>query len=140
MNKEQGFTIIELLLVLCIVTILTLLVIPSLSHLLKKQQTKHFFAVFESDVMFVQTQALHTVNGTRITLYKDEYLVLLNNEVKQQRDLPNHLTFISANNARIQYSNSGTILQPYTYVLKEHDTFYHIVFPFGKGRHYVVEN
>lgn len=140
MSKTNGFTVVEVLIVLFLVSMISVLVITAVNQTLLKQATRQFLAIFESDIMLVQSEALATLKSSRLTFYDDEYVILVNGKQLRHRSIPNHLSFSTVNNSRIQYSNNGTIVQPTTYLLRDRNDLYRIVFPFGKGRHYVEKH
>lgn len=140
MSKTNGFTVVEVLIVLFLVSMISVLVITAVNQTLLKQATRQFLAIFESDIMLVQSEALATLKSSRLTFYDDEYVILVNGKQLRHRSIPNHLSFYTVNNSRIQYSNNGTIVQPTTYLLRDRNDLYRIVFPFGKGRHYVEKH
>lgn len=137
MNNRNGFTVVELLIVLLLISIISILVIPNVYHIIVRKQTEHFFHTFDSDVLLVQTQSLGTVKNNRLNLYLDEYIVFENDRVLLKRTFPKQIEFTNVPHARIQFYNNGTIVQPTTYIVKDQTDTYRIVFPFGKGRHYV---
>lgn len=140
MKEIKGFTFIELVFVLFIISLLTFLVIPGLFSTLKKQQTKQFFTTFDADILYIQNSALGTSQHVRI-LFEDDYYVIRNNRTKEaiKRYYPEHISRITKSNNRISFNDSGTIISPTSYRFEDETTTYKIVFPLGKGRHYIEE-
>lgn len=140
MHKINGFTLIELLIVLSVISILSLLVLPGVNHLLAKHKTKQFLEILNSDILLVQSKAIGTTDNVRITFDQDAYTVFYRNRTYLNREMPTDVSFTNVNNTRIQFDNNGSIIQPTTYLLKDHSNLYRIVFPFGKGRNYIEKN
>lgn len=140
MKQMNGFTMVEMLVVLMILSILTLLVVPSIIRTIEKQETNHFFAVLESDILYIQNQALGTRHNIRIVFDKEFYVVI--NEWKTEeikRHYPEHLKYDNKINNRVTFNNNGTIINPTTFKFRDKETTYQLVFPLGKGRHYIEE-
>lgn len=139
MRRNNGFTLIEMLFSLTMISILLLLVVPSLVSLLKQQETNEFFKLLDADVFYIQNETFATNHNIRILFEGDRY-VIRNSQTKEEvvRDFPSHLQFDLVHN-RIMFNNNGTILNPTRYRFYDEDTMYEIVFPLGKGRHYIEE-
>jgi|SRR5690625_1524632 len=140
MKQRNGFTLIEMLFALTIISVLTLLVVPNLYKLAQKQQTNKFFDVLEADVFYVQNQAIGTSVNSRIVFSSDHYSILNNqNSEEIKRYYPKHLSNRIKINHRIWFSNLGTIINPTTLIFEDQDTSYWVIFPLGKGRFYIEE-
>jgi|SRR5699024_5212066 len=142
MKQIDGFTLIELLFALMILSVLLLIAMPIMTNLTKKQETKKFFDVLEADVFYIQNQALGTSRNLRIVFDKDHYDVLgsgMQNGEEMRRDYPEHLVHDVQIDNMISFYNSGTVANPTTFLFRDGDTIYEVVFPLGKGRHYIEE-
>lgn len=129
-----------MLFTIIILAALTLIVMPTMYKIVEKQQTKQFFDVLESDIFYIQNQAFGTRENVRIVFDEDYYVILHDRQIEEKkRYYPDHLTHDVKVNNRVKFSNNGTIIDPTTFVFKEDDITYQLVFPLGKGRHYIEE-
>lgn len=136
MQKINGFTLIELLIVLTILTVISLLVVPSAYKTWEKQQTKQFLALLDADIFYIQNKGLGTRDNSHILLRKDHYIVALKGQQLYERTYPKHLRF-NGKESKIYFRAGGTINQPTTYQFVDDEMIYNLIFPFGKGRHYL---
>lgn len=142
LNKrtECGFTLVELLLTLVVLTVFLSLVIVPLHNVLKTKQIASFFSVFEADVFYIQTKVLNTTKTDRIIFDTEDYAIIGDgNKRIYTREVPQYM-HIANREFRIQFNTRGTILQPQTYRLYTDEATYSVVFPLGKGRHYIEKN
>lgn len=140
MNKN-GFTLIEMLFVLGILSVLLLVTVPLNIQTLDKQRTKQFLDTFEFDVLYIQslTSTSDESEPIRIRFHDDHYKIRQGRKTLTIRSYPSGLTLDKRTGDTITFSNSGTILDPRTLKVKANDGDYHIVFPLGKGRCYIVK-
>lgn len=136
MDRSNGFTLVEMLFVLLVISIFTIMFIPNFVKMIEKQQTAQFFDLFSSDIFYIQNQTLNTNESYRIWLRDDHYLII-SNETMKRRNYPKHLEFTSYSNRRISFSKAGTVINPTTLRFKDRYHSYRVIFPFGKGRHYI---
>lgn len=136
-NKRNGFTLVELLIVLLIVSIVTIFILPSMFKTITKQETNHFFETFSSDVLYIQNKSLYTDEALRIFPRKTHYYILSPKDEPIIREFPHELYLINHQSPQIFFSTNGTVQHPNTYSFKDGNELYRIVFPFGKGRHYI---
>lgn len=136
--KEYGFTLVEMLIALMIISILILLIVPAIFNLMEQQEINDFFNTLDADVLYIQNEALGTRKNVQIIFHKDYYMLIHASEKKEViRDYPAHLTHDM--NGQILFSNSGTVMQPTTLRFKGKNKTYKMIFPLGKGRHYIEE-
>lgn len=138
--KKNGFTLIEMLITLSILSILFLLTIPVQSDLLIKQQEEQFIELLQQDVLFIQNQSSkHRRDEMYIRFYDDYYSILSGvNEPFVQREYPADWTLVANNQTRLlRFVQSGTVLQPRTLIMYTPTEKLYIVFPLGKGRFYI---
>lgn len=138
LKNETGFTLLELLFVLMIVMLLVWVAFPALHKQYVKHEIDHFFRVFDSDILFIQNQTLEG-RDLWIHLKRDHYIVKERNKNSiHTRHYPKHLGPQSFARHQIEYSNTGSVKNPYTYNFYDvNNKRYKVVFPFGKGRHYI---
>lgn len=70
MNKNKGFTLVELMVVVALVGIITTLAIPAFGDMMQRNQLKAAVQSLQDDMLFARTQAIKrsqnvTVNRTR---------------------------------------------------------------------------
>ncbi len=140
MKPINGFTLIEMLLAIVVLASLILLAVPPLFSTIQKQETAHFFNVLDSDILFIQNEALGTRQNVRIVFDKEYYSIVAEKQTEEvKRYYPKHLTHDVRINNRVSFSNNGTVINPTTFLFKDKSTTYHLVFPLGKGRQYIEE-
>ncbi len=136
MKAEHGFTLIEMLLVLCIVSIISFIAIPGLYHVYKTEQTNQFFALMEADILYLQNQSLGSTLKNRILIEENRYTIYLGNNVPVIRDYPAHIS--TNRERRISFNNLGTYKDPMTFHFYDDDgDAYRVAFPLGKGRQHI---
>lgn len=139
-NNNRGFTLIELLFVLLIVSIVSLLALPSMYNMYKDQQTKQFFSLLDSDILYVQNQAMAGKRNCRVVFDNDSYSVLSEDKLISQRSYPEHMRYRNVSTNRIVFNDLGSARNVTTYLFYADHDMYQIVFPLGKGRHYIEQH
>ncbi|WP_112181301.1 competence type IV pilus minor pilin ComGD [Paraliobacillus zengyii] len=144
MNKDSGFTIIELLIVLSILSIL--LVIGTTFHI-KTYQTYQFnrwYQIFESDIMFMQQQTIASMGSFYMLIKPSSHTYEIRNgglgEIIIERPIPDTWEIkLDTLTMPLSFSTNGTVKQPGKFQIRTPSNSYDITFPFGKGRSYLVE-
>ncbi|API90530.1 type II secretion system GspH family protein [Virgibacillus pantothenticus] len=134
LKQTNGFTLIEMLIVLSIMLIMLGLVLPPLSSHVNKINSNHVIDKLASDVMKIQHMHATTYGAVKIQLYHDKYVVLNSTRIIQQVHLPEGFWFNQNANHFIEFNKNGNIKRPRTFYLYSPTTRYKIIFPFGKGR------
>ncbi|WP_404453415.1 competence type IV pilus minor pilin ComGD [Oceanobacillus kapialis] len=134
--KEDGFTLIEMLVVLSMLSVMALIAFPLEFRVLKEQQEKQFLNTLASDVMNIQQRSTISTGMNRITFYEDSYLVR-SEQSEIIRDYPDGLTIDTRTNRTINFNHNGNIKNPRTLFISGPIQHYRMVFPFGKGRFYL---
>lgn len=135
-EKESGFTLIELLLVLLVVSVLSVILIPSMMRTVQNIQTDHFFKIMDSDILYVQNQSLGKEDYLRIVFNEDHYMIV--DAIKggiTRRAYPSHLSLSGM--YMISFSSSGSVRNAGSFLLADDQSNYQVTFPLGKGRHYI---
>lgn len=142
MTRKNGFTLIEMLFILAILSILILLFIPAFNHSIQNHQVNQFLYVLHSDVLFMQN--LSTGNKTDIRMiFKDNHYIVSNyltNDIYLERKYPNELTIETRTLNYVSFNDKGSIRYPGTIQIKSAHKNYRLVFPLGKGRFYIDES
>ncbi len=139
MNNEKGFTLVEMLIVLSLLTVIVSISVYLSLDFLNKQQEKHFFELLHSDIFFVQNQSFSTLNKASI-MFRDGYYVVYKTSKDRNpliREYPNHISFYHYENNTISFLNQGDINPPISIRFNKNGENYKLVFPFGKGRAYI---
>lgn len=139
--RKNGFTLLELSIVLAIWSVLLLLTTPIIFNQIDKQEENHFFETFQLDVLYIQSLAMVTKEEeVRIKFYDQHYSILQGrNKTVTVRDIPRDWQVNTRVVSSISFNEKGTIRKPGTIEIKTSRETYHIIFPFGKGRCYIVK-
>ena len=137
-KRQNGFTLVELLLVLSTVIILSMIVIPPMANMINQIKFNHFLQTIESDVLFIQSQAQRKASSTfQIVFTKDEYYVIESTKQLRIEKYPPGTKFKGTLSKNITFGALGTIKQGDTIRFEMTNKIVKLIFPLGKGRHYV---
>ncbi|HLR73067.1 MAG TPA: competence type IV pilus minor pilin ComGD [Pseudogracilibacillus sp.] len=137
-KRRNGFTLIELLLVLSTIIILSMIVIPPMSNIINQIKFNHFLQTIESDVLFIQSQAQRKASSRfQIVFTQDEYYVIESTKQLRTEKYPPGTQFKGTLNKKITFGTLGTIKQGDTIRFDTTNKIVKLIFPLGKGRHYV---
>ncbi|MGP4065095.1 competence type IV pilus minor pilin ComGD [Oceanobacillus sp. M65] len=135
--REDGFTLIEMLMVLGIISTLVLLAFPLQFNVLKEQEEKQFLKTLASDVSYIQQRSTLTSGMNRITFNENSYRITVDGRPSMNRAYPEGLTIDTRTDRNITFNYNGNIKNPRTLYLVSSLNSYRMVFPFGKGRFYL---
>src|SRR5690625_184695 len=140
-NFKNGFTLLEVLVVLIVWSILILLVAPINFSLIEKQQERYFFETFAYDVLYTQNLSTTTKDYIQLNLYEDRYTIRkgYRGEVLLTQNIPSGSVIKAKVFHTISFDDKGRIRTPGTFYIQTKKHEYAIVFPFGKGRYHIVE-
>jgi|SRR5690625_4678323 len=140
-HRKNGFTLLELLLVLVIWSVLFLLIVPISFSYLEKQQEKHFFEMFAFDVLYIQNLSTTTKEYVQLNIYEDRYIIRTGHrgQILFIRNVPADWNIQTKVLQTISFDDKGRIRTPGNFVIETKQNVYTIVFPFGKGRYHIVE-
>lgn len=139
MSKKNGFTFVELLLVLVITSIFTLIGVRISFNTLENQYEKQFFHMLTEDLRYIQNLAMSdAANEATLTFNTTYYRVTSNQSYPNfERKYPDGWTFEENLFNRIVFNSNGTLRSSGTVYLKSSSKQYKVVFPLGKGSYYV---
>lgn len=134
---EAGFTLVEILLTMLIISSLTILILPALYKTKESLHIQTFLTQLESDVRYVQMNKYNHWEDSFLYFGNGEYIVQGKKDQRyEKREYPKGLQ-VYASDRTIQFSKKGTIKKPQTVTLQFENERYQLIFPFGKGRFYV---
>ncbi|MFD2046052.1 competence type IV pilus minor pilin ComGD [Ornithinibacillus salinisoli] len=138
-SKRNGFTLVELLFVLAILSILLALTMPLTISTVSNQQENQFFNTFQFDVLYTQNLSLGSKDYIRIIFNQEDYTILngTTQEIIATRELPPGWRIDKRNLNSISFNRNGSIRQAGTISVFTGRSTYKIIFPIGKGRGYI---
>lgn len=138
--RKNGFTLLEMLFVLGILSILLFISIPLNIATLEKQQIEQFFNTFESDVLYIQSTTTSSNKPVKIRFMEDRYKIRQSNHAPLAiRNYPEGLKMDWRKKPYLVFNETGTVINPRTIKVTTKQGTYNIVFPLGKGRCYIVK-
>jgi len=139
MKKQNGFTLLEILIVLGIVSVLILLSSPLYFSSLDKQQETQFLETLKFDVLYSQSLSISSSHqATVIEFTESDYTIRdRTNKTLIRRNVPSGSSIDYRTSRQISFNNHGTVRKPGTITLKTKHDKYKIVFPLGKARCYI---
>lgn len=137
----NGFTLIEVLVVLLIWSALILFIIPMNFSYVEKKQEEYFFETLAFDVLYTQSLSTTTKDHIQINIYNDRYVIRRGHTSKAliTRTIPTGWKLRPNTYDTIIFDPNGRIRAPGTFIVETNHHKYAVVFPFGKGRYHVVE-
>ena len=138
-RNERGFTLIEALISLAILGIISLTSFNFVLNLHDYIRLNNTLAVFQADLHYVRDFNMMNMNGTermilRIYHNEDRYIVLVGEEIREERDLPNNISIPHQNNiSNISFNERGNLGQGRTFVFLSRFHERRVVFSIGVG-------
>jgi competence protein ComGD len=140
MNNNNGFTLIEMMIVLCILTAVTSIVFVSYQSLHERQQTERFFEQLKKDLYFAQQTAMIENTGIQVLFDQknDNYKVTKSTIPILERSYDSDILIESGSlGLKVVYLSSGNISEPGTINIKTGGDTYDLVFQLGRGRFHI---
>ncbi len=142
-NKQAGFTLIEVLIVLCVLQLLLSIGFYAIDKSEDKQAFNRWYAQFELDLLYLQKRTSLSENRPYLhfSLPDHAYTVVIDSHQSPlfsrtyQEDW--HVLFTSTK-SKLTFNNNGQFIDPGTIKIETSYYVFTIVFPFGKGRCYVT--
>ena len=136
-HKQQGFSLIEVLVTLSILGIILTIFFPISNSLLETKTEEKVFDMFQYDVLFLQNKSMGTNNYTRMVLKPNGYTITDHNTILIERELPDGWEIDPRNLVNISFNRSGAIRNAGTIKIVSPKNTYNVIFPIGKGRGYI---
>lgn len=137
-NEQEGFTFIEMLITLSIISIILFIVVPIQITLIHKEEKKHFLDTLAYDMLFMQNSEFGDWQGIVLELTDYGYRIdKQNDEIITKRYLPEGWKWQDRNRRNLIFKQNGNFVNPRELKLKTNKKDIHIIFPMGKGRFYV---
>lgn len=139
-SNEKGFTMIETLISLSIVSVLLFIVVPVQTNLIQKKEEEFFLEMLTYDLFHLQNSSYG--NWTGIHLEPHDYGYRIDNSYQDfvaRRLLPTGWEWDATLPRKFRFNENGTFINPRVLRIKTNDEVIRLVFPMGKGRFYVKE-
>lgn len=137
MNQVNGFTLIEVLFVLAILSVLILISTPLQFSALDHKTEESFLETLEMDLLYMQTLSYNSRSRYRLTFPDQEhYTVSSNQSIILERTVPEGWEVDTRTLKTISFNDNGTIRDSGTFAIQTLTDRYNVVCPLGKGRCY----
>ncbi|GEL77342.1 competence type IV pilus minor pilin ComGD [Tenuibacillus multivorans] len=143
-NKQAGFTVIEMLIVLTIILMITTFSMNQMVKSTTNDPLEDFLEQLEKDIFMMQQQAMTKQKQLSLLFHLNEHYYMIYDSplnpaiLKRDYDHRLQLDLTSINNP-LHYRSSGVPINPGSFILTYNEKHYKVTFPFGKGRFYVTE-
>ncbi|WP_102027039.1 competence type IV pilus minor pilin ComGD [Salirhabdus sp. Marseille-P4669] len=142
--KDNGFTILEILIVLSIFLILIGVSVPLQSNSLQKLEDEKFLQAFEEDILLMQSAAITNGSLMKLTFFPQNHYYEIReggfNHLIKRRSYSSRIKIdLGTFTLPFSFYPSGTPNQPGSFTFTTDYSKYKITFPFGKGRFYVTK-
>ncbi|MEH7811065.1 competence type IV pilus minor pilin ComGD [Bacillus toyonensis] len=137
--KQKGFTLLEMLLVLFVISVLSMITYFNVHSIYEKQKVEQFLSQFSNDILYMQQLAINRQKYYTLRWYKEKNTYYIEesgtNHFIVSRDYGNDIqidlhTFPNP----MTYNPSGNINRGGTILLSYRSYKYEIVFQLGRGR------
>lgn len=137
-NNKNGFTLIEMLLVLMISSITIQLSISPAHQLISKISEKEMIEQIKADIYLAQTIAITSKKRTEVIFEEDEFQVIIDGNVHYTETYPPSMKIVQVE--KFQFlPESGHINRFTTVFMNGGAQNYKWIFQIGKGRFRVEE-
>ncbi|WP_106589795.1 competence type IV pilus minor pilin ComGD [Salsuginibacillus halophilus] len=137
---KNGFSFVELIIVLFLLTVFILLPAVYVPAALSKAEGRAFVQQFEADLYYAEQLA--RTHEQRVVLplplhpSAQSYSIIAADGAGLQRDIPSQVRFYEGSmlGSRIAFSSSGNIHNPGSFYIETAEGFYEVMIYLGKGR------
>ncbi|MCR6106394.1 prepilin-type N-terminal cleavage/methylation domain-containing protein [Salipaludibacillus agaradhaerens] len=138
--KANGFSMIELLIVLGVLSVVLTIAIPSIQSTKQNLLLMNYLTRLEHDLYYYQLYAVTTRQRVTVQFEAEEpvYTVIVGDKVVEERSGPAELQFIegSLKLDGLVFLEKGGIQRAGRITIKYGKTSYSLVFQFARGRFY----
>ncbi|EMI9085758.1 MULTISPECIES: comG operon protein ComGD [Bacillus] len=137
--KQQGFTLLEMLLVLFAISILSMVTYFNVHSLYEKQKIEQFLRQFSNDILYMQQLAINRQKHYTLRWHKDRHMYYIGDSstnlsiIKREYDSDVQIDLNTFPNP-MTYNPSGNINRGGTILLSYRSYKYEVVFQLGRGR------
>ncbi len=136
--KRNGYTLLETLIVLVIVSIMSFVLVMNLNPIYHKKVIDTFLNQLEKDLLYAQQYALVNESTVYVVFSESEKKYRVANGIGDNllsRNYHQHIIFESATlENRVIYNRQGSIQKSGTMFINYHSDKYRLVIYLGKGR------
>ncbi|WP_088041724.1 competence type IV pilus minor pilin ComGD [Bacillus sp. EAC] len=136
-KSQDGFTLVEMLMVLSLIMLLLILPITQMKKIEENQKLVLFLQMFQNDLFLTQRNAAIKQIPTRIIFFKGNYEIqdnLLNPPIVNRKYDPDILITYLSLKPPLRYTADGTISNSGTISIRYKNSEYIITFYLGSGR------
>lgn len=143
MARKNGFTLLEMLIVLMVVSVLAALAVPSIERISQAKEEAHLIEQLTNDLLYAQHYALTQRKAVVVVFHNGQgrYRITENyvlGRLLLERELPSPWIFEMATlQSPLTFLANGNVNKSGTMFLRNGKGAYKIVFLLGKGRFYV---
>ncbi|MDR7072716.1 competence type IV pilus minor pilin ComGD [Fictibacillus barbaricus] len=140
-HDQYGFSLIEMIIVLLIISIIGTVAIPKFDAFQKNRKTEYFIAAFQKDLLHIQQRAIMDGSTYRLIINNDDHFYEIRGYKTGKpvkKSFPEFITFVNYSMSLIiQYNQFGNINRAGTLYVHSGNHTYKMVFQIGKGKFYV---
>jgi competence protein ComGD len=142
-NKQAGFTLIEVMIVLSVLQLLFIIGFHMVDRAQEKQAFDRWYTQFELDVLYLQKRTSLSDNRPYLQINSSNHTYTLVIDTYQsplftrpyQEDWQ---MFFTSTKSKLAFNKNGQFIEPGTIRIETKYYIFTIIFPFGKGRCYVT--
>ncbi|MBB5173106.1 competence type IV pilus minor pilin ComGD [Texcoconibacillus texcoconensis] len=141
MNNNLGYTFLEMLVVLSLLSAMVLVTNVTFHQAAYKKETEHFFEQLETDIRYAQMRAMIGGFRTDILFEPDQnsYRIRQRTTVIKRAELPDHLQMVRGTfyNEPMSFLANGGVARIGRLVFADEEHEYTLTVLLGKGRFYI---
>lgn len=142
LNNQQGFTIVESLIVLAVIVLFAQLSIVSIQKFYQKVEKNLFFDQLQTDIYYAKAKAINQKSSVILEFFPqlNKYEIYnFQDERGLVREFPESVQIKRTNLQRIYFRETGTISSFGTVTFEYEGKEIKLIFNIGQGRFYVEE-
>jgi competence protein ComGD len=143
LTDQRGFTFMELIIVLLLISSIGAIAYPKFDRFLKNRETEYFIRTFQKDIVHMQQKAINESRIYNLSIDNDKHLYEIRgngSDHPTKRYFPKHIHFESFSMLlSVQFNQAGNISRAGTLYIHSANGSYKMVFQIGKGKFYVTK-